>query len=180
MQKNKSTEGQKQKNRNRFPPVGMRIWKTVIAVVISSMLGVVLDIHPFYTIIAAILCMQPDREQSIKKGGIRLIGTGVGGVFAVAVLLLIDFTPLESFSVPYYLMISLFVLPLIYTNVVLKTEASSYITCVAFFSIVLSHFEADNHYLFALQRMLETAVGVVISLGVNMVMGKREEEDAKP
>lgn len=147
--------------------IGMRIWKTVIAVFICAVLGMLFNYHPFYSMIAAILCMQSNTNDSIKKGVDRLLGTFIGGVTAVIMLLLIDFTPLKAFSLVYYILISLSVVPLIYINVLLKREANAYITCVVFLSIVLSHFDSENHYLFALQRMHETAAGIIISVVVN-------------
>ncbi|MGN0613398.1 MAG: aromatic acid exporter family protein [Porcipelethomonas sp.] len=163
--------------KNHLPEIhiGMRIWKTVIAVSACAVLGMIFDIHPFYSMIAAILCMQSNTSQSIKKGAVRLVGTLIGGAGAVLILLLIDFTPLEPFSVLYYAVISLCIAPLIYTNVLLGQEASSYITCVVFLSVVLSHFEGENHYLFALQRMLETAAGIVISVVINKTISNNDE-----
>lgn len=162
----------------KFPKIhiGMRIWKTVIAVFICAVLGMLLDIHPFYSMIAAILCMQTNTTASIKKGAERLLGTFIGGTAAVLILMLIDLTPLKPFSILYYMIISLSVAPLIYTNVLLKHEASSYISCVVFFSIVLVHFESENHYMFALQRMLETAAGIVIAVAVNKIIRNNDNK----
>jgi len=99
------------------------------------------------------------------------------GVFAVLILLLIDFTPLEPFSVLYYTIISFCVVPLIYTNVLLKQDASSYITCVVFLSIVLSHLGEGNHYVFALTRMLETAFGIVVAIVINMTIKNNDRKE---
>lgn len=84
----------------KFPKIhiGMRIWKTVIAVFICAVLGMIFNIHPFYSMIAAILCMQANTSESIKKGVVRCVGTFIGGMAAVLVLLIIDFTPLVPFS----------------------------------------------------------------------------------
>lgn len=147
--------------------IGMRIWKTFIAALICAISGYITNSEPFYSMIAAILCMQSSTEQSIKKGASRLIGTLIGGIFAVLILLLIDFTPLKPFSVIYYVIISFCVVPLIYTNVIFKQDSSSYITCVVFLCIVLPHYNDGNHYLFALARMLETAYGVIVSVFIN-------------
>ncbi len=162
---------------NKFH-IGMRIWKTFIAAFICAMSGYITNTEPFYSMIAAILCMQASTEESIKKGVSRLIGTLIGGIFAVLVLLLIDFTPLEPFSAVYYIIISFCVVPLIYTNVLLKQDASSYITCVVFLCIVLPHYNEGNHYLFALSRMLETAFGVMISVIINKTI-KNNDKDRK-
>lgn len=156
--------------------IGMRIWKTVIAVFICAIFGMILDIHPFYTMIAAILCMQANTNESIKKGMIRLVGTLIGGIGAVMILLLIDFTPLKAFSLSYYIIISLSIVPLIYANVLMKHESSAYITCVVFLSVVLSHFENTNHYLFAVQRMIETAVGIIIAIIVNKTIRNNDQK----
>lgn len=164
---------------NNFPKfhIGMRIWKTFIAAFICAIVGMLLDMQPFYSMIAAILCMQVSVSESIKKGITRLIGTLIGGVFAVLILLLIDFTPLQPFSMLYYVIISFCVVPLIYTNVLLKQDASSYITCVVFLSIVLSHLGEGNHYLFALTRMLETAFGIVVAIIVNKTIRNNDKRN---
>ncbi len=165
---------------NSFPKIhiGMRIWKTFIAALICALGGYFTGTEPFYSMIAAILCMQASTEESIKKGLSRLFGTLIGGIFAVFILLLIDFTSLEAFSFFYYVIISFCVVPLIYTNVIFKQEASSYITCVVFLCIVLPHYSDGNHYLFALARMLETAFGVVVSVIINKTI-KNNDKDGK-
>lgn len=73
--------------------IGMRIWKTVIAVAICAFTGYLLDTTPFYAIIAAILCMQASTGESIKKGLSRCVGTLIGGLFACIILLAVDYTP---------------------------------------------------------------------------------------
>ena len=157
--------------------IGMRIWKTVIAVFICAVLGMILNIHPFYSMIAAVLCMQVNTSESIKKGIIRCIGTFIGGFTAVLILMIIDFTPLKPFSMLYYVIISLCIAPIIYATVLLNRESSAFISCVVFLSIVLSHFEAENHYLFALQRVLETIAGILTAVIVNRFI---KNPDKKP
>ncbi|MGN1480991.1 FUSC family protein [Porcipelethomonas sp.] len=159
--------------------IGMRIWKTVIAVFICAVLGMIFDIHPFYSMIAAILCMQANTSESIKKGVIRCIGTFIGGFAAVLILLIIDFTPLKPFSVLYYVIISLCIAPIIYSTVLLNRESSAFISCVVFLSIVLSHFDAQNHYLFALQRVLETITGIVTAIIVNKFIKNPDKQTDK-
>lgn len=157
----------------------MRIWKTFIAALICALSGYITNSEPFYSMIAAILCMQSNTDESIKKGMSRLVGTLIGGVFAVLILLLIDFTPLQPFSSLYYIIISFCVVPLIYTNVIFKQASSSYITCVVFLCIVLPHYNDGNHYLFALSRMLETAYGVIVSVFINKTIKNNDDKERK-
>ena len=77
--------------------------------------------------------------------------------------LIIDFTPLVPFSFIYYTLICLCIAPIIYSTVLLDRKPSAFISCVVFLSIVLSHYEVENHYLFALQRVLETITGIPVS-----------------
>lgn len=147
--------------------IGMRIWKTVIAVFLCAVMGMIFDIHPFYSMIAAVLCMQATTSESIKKGIIRCVGTFIGGAAAVLILLVIDYTPLVPFSLLYYVLISLCIAPVIYLTVLMNHESSAFIACVVFLSIVLSHLEVENHYLFAVSRMLETIAGILTAVIVN-------------
>lgn len=156
--------------------IGMRIWKTVLAVFVCAVMGMIFDIHPFYSMIAAVLCMQATTSESIKKGIIRCIGTLIGGLAAVLILLVIDFTPLVPFSFFYYVLISLCIAPVIYLTVMINREASAFIACVVFLSIVLSHYEAENHYLFALQRMLETIAGILTAVLINKFIRNPEKQ----
>lgn len=166
-------------NRSNNFHIGMRIWKTVIAVAICAFTGYMLDMQPFYSIIAAILCMQSNTDESLQKGISRCIGTFIGGGFACVILLFVDFTPLEPFSFIYYIIICLFVVPLIFTAVRINYESSAYITCVVFFSIVLSHIDDDNTYLFALKRVCETIFGIVVSLGINRLIKNPDNAKTK-
>lgn len=159
--------------------IGMRIWKTVIAVFLCAVLGMIFDIHPFYSMIAAILCMQATTSESIKKGVIRCIGTFIGGLAAVLIMLIIDFTPLVPFSFFYYVLISLCIAPVIYLTVMLNRESSAFIACVVFLSIVLSHFDSENHYLFAVSRMLETIAGILVAVIVNRVIKSPDKNNEK-
>ena len=165
----------------KFPKIhiGMRIWKTVIAVFICAVLGMIFNIHPFYSMIAAIFCMHANTSESIKKGWVRCVGTFIGGMAAVLVLLIIDFTPLVPFSFLYYILISLCIAPVIYLTVLLNRESSAYISCVVFLSIVLSHFDSENHYLFALQRMLETVAGIFTAVAVNKIIRNQDNKQER-
>ncbi len=153
-----------------IPHIGMRIWKTVIAVLLSALSGYIFKYNPFYTIITAILCMQTNTEASFKTAGVRCIGTFIGGIFAGIMLVIIDIFSIELFSIVYYIIISLFVAPMIYITVLIHREKSAFITCVVFFSVVLVNIVRMNPYLFIVLRVLETLAGIGISLAVNMII----------
>ena len=66
-----------------------------------------------------------------------------------------------------YLIISLAIIPLIYVTIKIDRPGSSYIGCVVFFCIVLVHSDG-NQLSFAIERMIDTLIGIGTSLLVNI------------
>lgn len=160
------------------PHIGMRIWKTVIAVFLSALSGYIFNYNPFYTIITAILCMQVSTEASLKTAGVRCIGTFIGGIFSALMLVVINIFSIELFSIAYYMIISLFVAPMIYITVLIHREKSAFITCVVFFSVVLVNIVRMNPYLFIVLRVIETLAGIGISVAVNMIIKNPDKKNS--
>ena len=65
-----------------LPRIGMRIFKTMVAVLICLGLSLFRGEHsiPFYSAIATILCMQPYVGNSVKVALNRVVGTMIGAV----------------------------------------------------------------------------------------------------
>lgn len=161
-----------------MPKIGMRIIKSSIAVFLCF--GIYLirgDGIPFYSAIAAVLCMQPDVPNSLRVALNRTAGTFIGGLFGMVVMLIeAQFLPPEL-PIFKYLLISVVIIPLIYVTVLLKKPSAAYITCVVFMSITVSHGLDANPYLFAMNRIIDTLIGIFVSLGVNAFhLPKRKNE----
>lgn len=155
-----------------MPRVGMRIFKTFVSVFLCLCLNLLMwdDGIPFYSAIAAILCMQTDASNSMKAAVNRTVGTFIGGIFGMIVLVLLrDVIPQDLYGYRFweYLIVSLCVIPLIRATVIVQKPAAAYITCVVFLSITISHGTDANPYFFALNRILDTLLGIFVSLGVN-------------
>ncbi len=150
--------------------IGGRVLKTVLAVIICFTISSFLRTGiPFYSAIAAILCMQVDYQQGYVTGKNRFIGTLIGGFYAYLLIELAKFLGLEILGYPYFLLVSLFLIPVIYTNVNVKFPASSYISCVVFLSIVVAHGNDVSPLIFAINRVIDTAIGIGVSIGVNYI-----------
>ena len=65
--------------------IGMRIIKTVIAVFICGLLGWLRDETSFFSMIAAVLCMQKSAEKTFTTSFNRIMGTALGIVVALVV-----------------------------------------------------------------------------------------------
>jgi hydroxymethylpyrimidine pyrophosphatase-like HAD family hydrolase len=152
-----------------MPKIGMRIIKSAVACYICFLIYLAAGQRgiPFYAAIAAILCMQQDVSNSFRVALNRTVGTLVGGAYGILLL-----TALKAWLPPgrellQYTIISASVIPLIYITVLLKKNSAAYITCVVFLSITVSHGEELLPYAFGLSRVMETLIGIFVSLGVN-------------
>ncbi len=163
---------------NKIPKIGMRMTKSAIAVLICFFVHMIRKAEgdPFYSIIATILCMQPQVENSRKVAWNRVVGTLVGAVVGTVVL------ALEQNFIPYhwlivrYIVISFAIIPTIYITLLLKKPTASYISCVVLMSIAIVHSADTDLFHFVYNRVLETVIGILVSLCVNVIQLPRKRE----
>jgi hydroxymethylpyrimidine pyrophosphatase-like HAD family hydrolase len=151
-----------------MPKIGMRMIKSSVAVFLCFAIYLIRgDGAPFYSAIAAVLCMQPYVSNSRTVARNRVIGTFIGGITGMLVMMFENrFIP-PNLPILKYLLIAAMLIPLIYTTVLAKKPSASYITCVVFMSITVSHALDANPFLFAMNRIIDTLIGIFVSLGVN-------------
>ncbi|PRR84055.1 HAD-IIB family hydrolase [Clostridium vincentii] len=151
-----------------MPKVGMRIIKSAIVVFICFLIYFIReDGMPFYSAIAGILCMQQYLSNSLKAAGNRTIGTIIGGAFGMLILVIErTFIP-EGMPIVEYFLISIAIIPLIYLTILIEKQAISYIACVVFLSVTVIHGVDVSPFFFTINRILDTLIGIFVSLGVN-------------
>ena len=169
------------KKLSSLPHIGMRIIKSAIAVFLCFVVyfirgkqGIV-----FYSCLSVLWCIQSDMGSTFKKALQRTIGTVIGGIYGLIVIL-INIYLLAGSPAPdifKYLLISVMIIPTIYTTVVLKKPDASYFSCVVFLSIVVLHLD-ENPYLFVFNRVCDTMIGIVIGMIVNSVHLPRRRKDS--
>lgn len=149
--------------------IGMRTIKTAIAVALCF---VVYELRgrqgiPFYSALAAIWCIRPDIINTRSMALQRTIGTAIGAVYGLVVLLAEThlFTGLDE--VAGYLLSSAMLIPIIVTTVILKKKDVSYFSCVVFLSITINHLTDENPFLFVWNRSFDTMIGIIIAMLVN-------------
>ncbi len=152
-----------------MPPIGKWIIKSAIAVFLCLCIDLLRNHQgmPFYAAIAAIMCMQPYVKNSVQVAWNRVIGTLIGGVYGVIFLSLERMFLPEEIIIIRYLVVSLLVVLVIYTTVVCRKNEAAYISCVVFLGIALTHGDDVNVYSFAINRMLDTLVGIAVALLIN-------------
>ena len=152
-------------NIKNLPRPGLRNIKTAIAIILCISLYRILGWNDvILATIAALICMQDSVEKSVKEGFHRVIGTTMGGLFGVL------FMYLPFVKVNFWLWIGLIFVGLvtfIYCCNLFHIKDSIIIGCVVFLIIVL---EADIHIppiLYAINRILDTFVGIAFAVAVN-------------
>ncbi len=150
--------------------VGMRMIKTVIAVFICSIIGWLRGESPFFAMIAAVLCMQTSTEKALVASINRTVGTLIGGALGVALLWAETLVHLQHHMPLYYLAVSVALIPIISIAVAIRRPSAAAFSCVVFLSTMVQHVGDAVPYAYALNRMLDTMVGIVVSLLVNLIL----------
>ena len=161
-----------------WPHVGMRLVKTSMAVFLCFVVYLLRGEQgiPFYSAIAAILCMQWEIKNSFSVAWNRVVGTLIGGFSGMGVLYLYWLFLWDKPAILWYLLVSLCIIPLIYLTVALHKGTAAYITCVVFLCITISHGMDVSPYRFAIDRMIDTGIGILVSLAVNAALPHHEPE----
>lgn len=156
-----------------FPLPGQRIFRSMVSVWLCFILYFLRGRHgiPFYSVIAALQCLQPYNKEMRNVARKRITGTLVGAAWGLVCLLL----ELELIhegvpdEIPHYLLMGFAVGIVLYSTVLLKVSDSAYFSAVVFLTVAVNHIGDANPYLFAFNRLLDTVLGVLIAEVVNRV-----------
>lgn len=141
----------------RFPNVGLRTIKTVIAVLISSLfMRYILNQNPFFSCIGAVVAMEKTIAISVKAAVIRNVGTITGGVLGIIV---------GSFTENILLM-SLGLIIFIMLNNTIGKKESIVPGAIVYFAVFFLN-SMDEAWIYGLTRIVGTLIGTLIALAVN-------------
>ena len=148
-----------------LPKIGLRNLKTALAVFICM---VIFDFfnntNGFFACIAAVMCLKDTVESSVTMGKNRLLGTGIGGIIGLfAVFILDNFHILINFRA---LIAAMCISLAIYICTIIKRPGSVIISCIVI-SAILCNYNSMNPYYYAIGRMFDTGIGVVVAILVN-------------
>ena len=182
--------------------MGVVIIKAAVSVFICCLIYLFFNIGtgaPFYSAIAAVICVQPEIRSTFRIGLNRTVGTLIGGFTGMGVLFLIRGISLESRPVWANLLISACIIPLMYLAEIVKKKpgfplasasdskhplaiapfkffiefmrknALTNITCIAFLSVTITHGNDVSISGFAINRMIDTLIGVFVSFFINII-----------
>ena len=155
-----------------LPPVGARIIKSAAAVALCMAVyftRTLLPIGngiPFYSALAALWCMQPYSDTTKNNAYQRTAGTFIGAAYGLVFLLAMRSASVTE-PIWVFLSASVMIIPVIYTTVVADKRNASFFSCVVFLSIALTHSFDDDPYMFVLNRVIDTLIGIIVGVGIN-------------
>jgi len=171
-----------EKKTMKFPGLGMRTIKTAVSVMLCIAFFEVVNLNgffvlssknvngwaPFYACTAAIICLQGTALKSLKLGIVRLIGTGIGGIVGILLLFADQYIKVGHYNI---LLVGVGILVCIFVSNITKQQDASAIACVVFVAIFINHNQNDR-YIYAIMRMIETTIGIIIAVGINKLLNK--------
>lgn len=150
-----------------IPKIGMRNIKTSLAVAICALIYAFFPTRsPAFACIGAIFGMGSDLQNSKLHGGNRFFGTIIGGVIGIVMFrIYLIFYPQGGHTwllVPLSFLGTMILIVLCQMFWVGGVQPGGVVLC-----IVLFNTPVDNYIPYAMNRMFDTGVGVIVALLVN-------------
>jgi hydroxymethylpyrimidine pyrophosphatase-like HAD family hydrolase len=157
--------------RPRFTPPGQRIVRSIVSVWLCMVIYVLRGMtgEPFYSIIAALQCIQPYSSNMLAEGRDRIIGTLIGAFWG-SVILFAELLPSGNgfrTTILFYILLGIFAGLVIYSTVLLGISQYALFAAVVFLGIAMYHIDDANPYIHVFYRTLETIIGVGVAIAVN-------------
>ena len=148
--------------------IGMRIIKTVIAVFLCGLVAYIRKESAFFSMIAALACVQNTASETIKSSVDRMIGTLIGGVAGVMTVYAMNDLGVIHLDLLRYLVVALLLIPIIEISLVVKKPGCASMAGMVFMCLVVD--PGDKPAVYSIQRLFETFVGAALACGVNILL----------
>lgn len=170
------TESANTRDSRSFPAVGMRNIKTATAAALCALIYHFWEGRsPAFACIGAIFGMGSNMETSKLHGGNRLFGTIIGGFLGMALFRIYLFVYPEGGH-------TLLLVPLVFIGVILLiilcqifwvggVQPGGVVLCILLFNTPV-----DSYVSYALDRIFDTAVGVIVALLINKYFSREKVE----
>lgn len=154
--------------------LGLRTFKTALAVMLCILLFHYTDRgSPMIAAIAAVFSLRQDLNTTVSFGRSRIIGNSLGGFLALVYYYVISF-----FHHNFYF--ELFLLPLLVIGVIVFSDGinnnAGIISAIATLLLIALSIPEGESILYALNRILDTFIGTLIALGLNVAFLPKSDE----
>lgn len=157
----------------KLPGIGMRIIKSAVSVSLCMIVDALRggEGMVFYSMLAALWCIQMYRSKTLSNAMQRTIGTVVGALYGLLYILV--YPRYLNGTRTGYILEAVFIFAgivlVLYSTVLIHRNQASYFSCVVFLSIVVNHMGDVNPYSFVWNRFLDTMIGILIGVLVNNI-----------
>ena len=148
--------------------IGMRIIKTVVAVYLCGLFAWFRGESAFFSMIAAMACIQNTTTETIKSSVDRMIGTLIGGVAGVITVHAMNDLGVIHLDLLRYLVVALLLIPIIEISLMVKKPGCASMACMVFMCLVVD--PGDKPAIYSIQRLFETFVGAALACGINILL----------
>lgn len=159
--------------KKKIPLPGNRIIKSAVGVLLCYVIYILRGYRgiPFYSMLAVLWCIQPYSKNTGTNALQRSIGTLIGAAGGLVTLLIMKyiFEPLAFPGFASYILISFMIIVVLYTTVLLNKKNASYFSCVVFLSIAVVHIADEEPFIFVLNRVLDTFIGIGVGVLLSML-----------
>lgn len=156
---------------HRRPTIGLRNIKTALAAALCALIYYYWERSPAFACIGAIFGMGSDMEDSRLNGGNRLFGTAIGGFLGIVLFrIYLCFYPEGGYTPLLVLLVFIGTILLIVLCQIFwvgGVQPGGVVLCILLFNTPV-----DTYISYALNRTLDTAVGVLVALGINYFFPK--------
>ncbi len=150
--------------------IGMRIVKTVVAVFLCGLLAFFREASGFYSMIAAVVCIQNSAGKTIESSVNRMTGTLIGGVVGVLVVYGLDTLGVLYVELLRYAVLALMLIPIIKLCLAIKKPGCAAMACIVFLCVTVNHSVGDTPAIYSIDRLFETLVGVALACGIDILL----------
>ena len=157
--------------------IGLRMIKTALAVFICALLGFFRGHLAFFSMIAAVICIQPTTEQTIVTAFNRTVGTLIGGLCGMGAVYLGEILYLTEMDLLFLLIVSLSVIPVILIALAIKKPSAAAFSCMVFIAVTILRTAGMSHFVSAIHRIIDTEIGIVVALIINMGIPHHEHRE---
>ena len=136
---------------------------------------------PFFAAIAAAYSMHKDVQSSLRQAKIRSLGSIIGGLYGILIVLLVEECLLPLFGSDFlnnhlavwaisYTIYSVAIIGAILLAVKARQAPAVFITCLTYLSVTVSIRNGGRPVIFfGINRILSTIFGVFVAVGVNII-----------
>lgn len=156
--------------------IGLRSIKTVVAVFVCCLIDFFRGVVPIQSTIAAIICIKADKKDTIQTAVTRAIGTILGGATGVLVLLFFLKVGIPYYSLLFYFVLCILLVPVIYIPVRLGWPDATALTCIVYLVVAMGYNGELTPIQMAVERTVDTLLGIIVAVPINAILPNRSED----